>query len=175
MPPLNWCGYSFILFSGFSIPTSLNRSMDFFSASLWFNIKQFSFIAFLAFKGTQTPPALYKPNNASKAPFSSFYKIGYHFCLCSSPERFLKKQGNRIISQPIKGTIKRLYDEVLDREQKQNLLNSAKDCSENVMIVDLVRNDFSRFSWFSWFLLISGVHWDTLWSLWGTFGFPFGG
>jgi len=85
-----------------------------------------------------------KLNHMSKAPFSSFYRINNNFCLCASPERFLKKEGNRIISQPIKGTIKRLSDNLLDRNQKKKLLSSSKDFSENVMIVDLVRNDFSR-------------------------------
>ncbi|MAQ69779.1 MAG: aminodeoxychorismate synthase component I [Flavobacteriales bacterium] len=87
-----------------------------------------------------------KLNHMSKAPFSSFYRINNNFCLCASPERFLKKEGNRIISQPIKGTIKRLSDNLLDRNQKKKLLSSSKDFSENVMIVDLVRNDFSRFA-----------------------------
>ena len=87
-----------------------------------------------------------KLNHMSKAPFSRFYRINNNFCLCASPERFLKKEGNRIISQPIKGTIKRLSDNLLDRNQKKKLLSSSKDFSENVMIVDLVRNDFSRFA-----------------------------
>ncbi len=87
-----------------------------------------------------------KLNNVSKAPFSSLYKLDNHFCLCASPERFLKKEDDRIISQPIKGTIKRLNNQFLDEEKKQELLNSSKDFSENVMIVDLVRNDLSRFA-----------------------------
>ncbi len=85
-----------------------------------------------------------KLNQISKAPFSSFYKLNNHFCLCASPERYLKKRGNKIISQPIKGTIKKLEDEISDFEQQKILLNSSKDFSENVMIVDLVRNDLSR-------------------------------
>ena len=83
-------------------------------------------------------------NNISKAPFSSLYRINNHFCLCASPERYLKKKGRKIISQPIKGTIKRLNDIVLDKKNQEKLLNSSKDFSENVMIVDVVRNDFSR-------------------------------
>jgi len=83
-------------------------------------------------------------NNKSSAPFSSFYKIKHHFCLCASPERFLKKDGHKIISQPIKGTIIRDNDIALDEKNKNILLNSSKDFSENVMIVDLVRNDLSR-------------------------------
>ena len=85
-----------------------------------------------------------KLNNIAKAPFASFYRINNHFCLCASPERYLQKKGKKIISQPIKGTIKKLDDMVLDKKNKELLLNSAKDFSENVMIVDLVRNDLSR-------------------------------
>ena len=85
-----------------------------------------------------------KLNNTSNAPFSSFYRINNHFCLCASPERYLKKTANRIISQPIKGTIKKLDDKLLDKKNQNRLLNSAKDLSENFMIVDLVRNDLSK-------------------------------
>ena len=85
-----------------------------------------------------------KLNNISKAPFSSFYRLNHHFCLCASPERYLKKHGNKIISQPIKGTIKKSNNAIVDKQNKKLLLNSSKDYSENVMIVDLVRNDLSR-------------------------------
>ena len=87
-----------------------------------------------------------KLNNFAKAPFSAFYRLNDHFCLCGSPERFIKKNGDKIISQPIKGTIKRENNLLLDNVNKQQLLNSKKDFSENIMIVDLVRNDFSRFA-----------------------------
>ncbi len=83
-------------------------------------------------------------NDIAKAPFASFYRCKNHFCLCASPERYLKKEGSRIFSQPIKGTIKRIEDSLLDKINQDKLLNSAKDFSENVMIVDLVRNDLSR-------------------------------
>ena len=83
-------------------------------------------------------------NIASRAPFSTFYRLNEHFCLCASPERYLKKEGHKIISQPIKGTINRLKDSSLDNKNKEKLLNSSKNFSENVMIVDLVRNDLSK-------------------------------
>ena len=83
-------------------------------------------------------------NRVARAPFSSLYRINGNFCLCASPERYLKKEGNEITSQPIKGTIKRIKNHNLDLENKNKLLNSAKDISENIMIVDLVRNDLSR-------------------------------
>ena len=82
---------------------------------------------------------------ASPTPFAAYYKIEDKYLLCASPERYLKKQGNRIISQPIKGTGKRdLLNTAADQEYKQALYESPKDRSENIMVVDLVRNDLSR-------------------------------
>jgi para-aminobenzoate synthetase component 1 len=73
------------------------------------------------------------------------YKIDDRWLICSSPERFLKKQGNRILSQPIKGTAKRFSgDGKRDKMSKDALSNSIKDRSENVMVVDLVRNDLAK-------------------------------
>ena len=81
----------------------------------------------------------------SPNPFSAFYRIDDRFLLCASPERFLQKAGSRILSQPIKGTIGRSpRDPAEDRERKEALYASAKDRSENVMVVDLVRNDLTR-------------------------------
>lgn len=77
-------------------------------------------------------------------PFSSFYRLGDKFLLCASPERYLMKDARTVISQPIKGTIKRGANEQEDKEQYYKLLNSEKDRAENIMIVDLVRNDLSR-------------------------------
>ena len=88
----------------------------------------------------------YNLNNLSQAPFSSFYRVKNNYILCASPERFLKRIGNTIISQPIKGTIKREQDCLVDQKNQNKLLNSSKDIAENVMIVDLVRNDLSRFA-----------------------------
>lgn len=83
----------------------------------------------------------------SPNPLSGFYKLNDKYLLCASPERFIKKTGQRIISQPIKGTAKRdLVDTQKDEKNKQSLLSSAKECSENVMITDLVRNDLSKIS-----------------------------
>ncbi len=79
----------------------------------------------------------------SSTPFSSFLKMQDKFLLCASPERFLKKEGARVISQPIKGTAKRGANEEEDDNLKKTLFESAKERSENVMIVDLVRNDLS--------------------------------
>jgi para-aminobenzoate synthetase component 1 len=84
-------------------------------------------------------------SNTSPNPFAAFYKTGQQYLLCASPERYLKKEGERIFSQPIKGTSQRdLNDVGEDVKSKEHLYNSAKDRSENVMIVDLVRNDLSK-------------------------------
>ncbi len=81
----------------------------------------------------------------SPTPFSCFYKMEDRYLMCASPERFLKKNGTHIIVQPIKGTIARdLLDAEKDNQLKQELYLSEKDRSENVMIVDLMRNDLSR-------------------------------
>ena len=78
-----------------------------------------------------------------KTPFSSFLKLQDKYILSASPERFLRKSGNYILSQPIKGTRKRGVNKSEDRSLINNLENSTKDFSENIMIVDLVRNDLS--------------------------------
>lgn len=81
----------------------------------------------------------------SPNPFSAFYRMNEHWLICASPERFLKKTGNRLLSQPIKGTSRRFPDnKEQDELHREALYNSAKDRSENVMVVDLVRNDLSR-------------------------------
>ena len=80
----------------------------------------------------------------SPTPFSAYCNFDGQFLMCASPERFIKKTGSHILSQPIKGTAKRSADIYEDAQLKTNLYNSKKDRTENVMIVDLVRNDLSR-------------------------------
>ena len=81
----------------------------------------------------------------SPSPFAALYKVNKQFCISASPERYLKKTGNLLLSQPIKGTAKRqVENQQIDEENKQQLLNSKKEKSENVMVVDLVRNDLAR-------------------------------
>lgn len=81
----------------------------------------------------------------SPNPFSALYGIDDKFLVCASPERFLQKSGSKIISQPMKGTAKRnLVDTAVDEKSKQELKQSKKDQSENVMVVDLVRNDLTK-------------------------------
>lgn len=86
----------------------------------------------------------FKLNRITKAPFSSFLQTDHHAIFCGSPERYLKKSGNKIISQPIKGTAARGKNEQEDAQLIQQLQSDPKERSENIMIVDLVRNDLSR-------------------------------
>jgi para-aminobenzoate synthetase component 1 len=85
-----------------------------------------------------------KLNEISQAPFSVFFKNHKHFLLSASPERYLKKVGETIISQPIKGTSKRAADPVEDEKSKAMLASDEKERAENIMITDLVRNDLSH-------------------------------
>lgn len=91
------------------------------------------------------PLATYqKLNTISNPPFATFFKLNTKYLLSASPERYLKKEGNVITSQPIKGTAKRSMDKYEDEALKYNLQNDQKERSENIMIVDLVRNDLSQ-------------------------------
>lgn len=83
-------------------------------------------------------------NEVSPTPFSTFFKWRDNYILGASPERFLAKRGNKLISQPIKGTAKRGANLQADELIKKELRNHPKELQENVMIVDLVRNDLTR-------------------------------
>jgi len=85
-----------------------------------------------------------KLNAISEPPFATFFKNNKQYLLSASPERYLKKEGRKIISQPIKGTARRSTDPAEDDALKNELLANDKERSENIMIVDLVRNDLSR-------------------------------
>lgn len=85
-----------------------------------------------------------KLNQRTKAPFSAYIEFDEFTVMSGSPERFIKKVGNHLTSQPIKGTIKRGKNKEEDGELREQLLNDPKERAENVMIVDLVRNDLSR-------------------------------
>ncbi|MCK5638901.1 MAG: anthranilate synthase component I family protein, partial [Flavobacteriaceae bacterium] len=100
---------------------------------------------FYAENATINPLTVYqKLNKISTPPFATFLKIKDRFLLSASPERFVKKEKNIIISQPIKGTAKRLENKKKDTEIAKQLFNDPKERSENIMIVDLVRNDLSK-------------------------------
>ncbi|MHA7941492.1 anthranilate synthase component I family protein [Formosa sp. 3Alg 14/1] len=83
-------------------------------------------------------------NAVSRPPFATFLKQNDKFLMSASPERYIKKEGCTIISQPIKGTAKRSVDEVEDQQLKHDLEHNEKERAENIMIVDLVRNDLSK-------------------------------
>ena len=80
----------------------------------------------------------------SPNPFSAFYKLDDKYLICASPERFLAKHGSKLMAQPMKGTAKRSNDFTEDERLKKTLQQSAKEQAENVMIVDLMRNDLSK-------------------------------
>lgn len=83
-------------------------------------------------------------NGISEPPFASFMKLGNYYAMSASPERYLQRNGNQVISQPIKGTARRSDDAEADNKLRTDLENNAKERSENIMIVDLVRNDLSH-------------------------------
>ena len=100
---------------------------------------------FYAEEATVNPLAVYyKLNEISFPPFAVYFKNHQHFIASASPERYVKKKGTKIISQPIKGTAKRSTNVEEDERLKENLSKNSKECSENIMIVDLVRNDLSQ-------------------------------
>lgn len=80
----------------------------------------------------------------SPVPFAAYLQVDSCYLMCASPERFLRKEGRKLFSQPIKGTIRRGGNREQDEQLKQELLHSEKERAENMMIVDLVRNDLSR-------------------------------
>lgn len=85
-----------------------------------------------------------KLNEISKSPQAVFFKNNTQFLLSASPERYIKKEGNVLISQPIKGTAKRFLDPIEDENSRNLLALDPKERSENIMVSDLVRNDLSR-------------------------------
>lgn len=106
----------------------VNFCMEFYANNQWIN-----------------PLEVYQNLNAiSQPPFASFLKNKNHFLLSASPERFVRKEGRKVISQPIKGTAKRGKNKEEDNQFIKLLKGDLKERSENIMIVDLVRNDLSK-------------------------------
>jgi para-aminobenzoate synthetase component 1 len=100
---------------------------------------------FYAENATINPVEVYHHLNViSEPPFATFLKCEHQYLLSASPERYLKREGTKVISQPIKGTAKRLISTVDDEQIAFDLARDEKERSENIMIVDLVRNDLSR-------------------------------
>ncbi|MBU2976090.1 anthranilate synthase component I family protein [Zobellia sp. B3R18] len=85
-----------------------------------------------------------KLNKISEAPFASFLKVYDQYLLSASPERYLRKEAGKLISQPIKGTSKRAKQPEEDDKLVNALKTDPKERAENIMIVDLVRNDLSK-------------------------------
>ena len=83
-------------------------------------------------------------NEISPNPFAAFFKLRDKYILSASPERFIAKRDSKLISQPIKGTSKRYDDPKSDALSKEKLKGHPKELQENVMIVDLVRNDLTK-------------------------------
>ncbi|MDH2912863.1 aminodeoxychorismate synthase component 1 [Kosakonia sp. HypNH10] len=88
--------------------------------------------------------AFVRLNGENRAPFSAFLRLPQGAILSLSPERFIRLTGDEIETRPIKGTLPRLADPQADAEQAARLAASPKDRAENVMIVDLMRNDIGR-------------------------------
>lgn len=100
---------------------------------------------FYAENATIDPLEIYQKLNAiSEPPYAVYFKNAHQYLLSASPERYLKKENTKVISQPIKGTAKRVFDIELDEQSKNELSENPKERSENIMIVDLVRNDLSK-------------------------------
>jgi para-aminobenzoate synthetase component 1 len=101
---------------------------------------------FLARDVVTDPIRLYRQlSHLSPTPFGAYYKVKDRFLLCASPERYLSRQGPLLLTQPIKGTSGRdISDPRQDEKSRELLLHSQKERSENVMVVDLVRNDLSK-------------------------------
>lgn len=89
-------------------------------------------------------PVFLALNRTSPMPFGGFFKIQDKYLLCASPERFLRKQGDLLLSQPIKGTIRRGGNPEEDEQLRRHLARDEKERAENMMIMDLVRNDLGR-------------------------------
>ncbi|SKB29012.1 anthranilate synthase component I family protein [Daejeonella lutea] len=83
-------------------------------------------------------------NTISPTPFSCYMKVGERYIMSATPERFLSRRGDKLISQPIKGTSARNSNKILDDDMKKHLQSDEKELAENVMIVDLVRNDLTK-------------------------------
>ncbi|EAZ94845.1 p-aminobenzoate synthetase, component I [Flavobacteria bacterium BAL38] len=100
---------------------------------------------FYSEKAQIEPLEIYQKLNAiSEPPFAVYFKNNFQYLLSASPERYLRKEGTNVISQPIKGTARRSFDLEQDEQLKSDLAQNEKERSENIMIVDLVRNDLSH-------------------------------
>ena len=110
------------------------------------NIYETNFcMEFYAENSSINPSQIFQELNIlSPTPFANYFKWFDKYIISATPERFLSKRGNKLISQPIKGTAKRSENQEEDEQIKHDLVNHPKEQQENVMIVDLVRNDLTK-------------------------------
>jgi para-aminobenzoate synthetase component 1 len=85
-----------------------------------------------------------KLREINRAPFMAYFHFDDFDILCGSPERFIQSHSKRVETRPIKGTEPRDINPIKDKENAEKLLASEKDRAENLMIVDLLRNDLSK-------------------------------
>jgi para-aminobenzoate synthetase component 1 len=85
-----------------------------------------------------------KLNELTQAPYAQLVRVGEEYIICASPERFIQKKGDTLITQPMKGTARRSADAKEDDAIKNLLQNNLKEQTENVMAVDVARNDLSQ-------------------------------
>jgi para-aminobenzoate synthetase component 1 len=135
------------LTSNFSHPgylEALRKTIDYIYAG---DIFQANLSQRLLFPATDGPAALYRRlRDRNPANFSAYFDAGAMVVASASPERFLQVRGDKVQTRPIKGTRPRSVDPAEDEQRKRELAMSVKDRAENVMIVDLLRNDLSRVS-----------------------------
>lgn len=121
---------------------AVNRAKDYIRKG---DIYQVNLAQRFQAKTKASPPDLYERlRTASPSDFSAYLDCGDFQILSSSPERFLYSDGRKVISRPMKGTRPRAQNPTDDQRNKRNLLQSAKDKAELLMIVDLLRNDLGR-------------------------------
>ncbi len=100
--------------------------------------------AFVTDKNMDPVATFDRLNTLNPSPFAALYRNNDAWLMCASPERFLYRQDDFVLSQPIKGTARRGIDPLTDGQLKETLYHDQKERAENVMIVDLVRNDLAR-------------------------------
>jgi para-aminobenzoate synthetase component 1 len=124
--------------------TQVQRAKDYILAGDIFEVNLAQRFSALLPKGLDTFSLYRRLRQINPAPFAAYVNFGEHVLVSASPERFLKLTDGYVEARPIKGTMARGQTEEADYQQAQALLNSQKDHAENVMIVDLMRNDLSR-------------------------------
>jgi aminodeoxychorismate synthase component I len=124
----------------------VNRVLDYIGAG---DVYQINYTQRFYFEYSGDPFGLYlRLREVQPVAYGAFINTGDGFVVSGSPELFLRIKGDRVLSKPMKGTRKRSHDPTRDEQLAQELRTSQKDQAENVMIVDLMRNDIGRFCQF---------------------------